>query len=270
MRTLSFHRKGTALGYMYVTTIRREEAGWAWKGHKRVVGSRAGDPGPVVVSGDVYADVAEAEQAADAWFYSVPNIVELTPGSDQGVPSSRVSSAAALVSAAPPQPAVPPPPVAPPEPAAPKSTSAAVIVRLRAHIVLHGAIVVLIGLLYGIPFGMAVGEEAVRSWRVAHSGVVTAGLMLIAIGAVLPHLRIATRMASLLVWSLVTSAYSFTVGVLVSAMAGVGGLAPSGSAINGFVFVAYTVGSVGALLGVALTICGAFAALRGGTTVEGQ
>ncbi len=100
MPALSFHRKGTAVGYMYITTIHPEGAGWGWKGHKRVVGSRGGDPGPVVVSGDVYAEVAQAEKAADLWFYSVPNIVELTPSTDQSVSSPRPSSAAAFMSAA--------------------------------------------------------------------------------------------------------------------------------------------------------------------------
>jgi hypothetical protein len=96
MPTLSFHRKGTAVGYMYITTIHREGTAWSWKGHKRAVGSRSGDPGPVIASGDVYAEVAQAERAADDWFYSVPNVVELTP--DQGGPSPRPSAAAAAAS----------------------------------------------------------------------------------------------------------------------------------------------------------------------------
>ena len=54
--------------------------------------------------------------------------------------------------------------------------------RSRAQIVLYEAIVLLVGLLCGIPFGVGVGngwsEEAVRAWRVAHSGGVTVGLMI--------------------------------------------------------------------------------------------
>ena len=96
MPTLSFHRKGTAVGYMYITTIHREGAGWGWKGHKRAVGSRSSDAGPVVTSGEVYAEVAQAEKAADVWFYSVPNIVELTPGNDRGTSAPRSSAAPSL------------------------------------------------------------------------------------------------------------------------------------------------------------------------------
>ncbi len=101
MPALSFHRKGTAVGYMYITTIHREGAGWGWKGHKRAVGSRSGDPGPVVASGEVCAEIAQAEAAADEWFYNVPNVIELTPGTDQEVASPRPSLSAATAAASP-------------------------------------------------------------------------------------------------------------------------------------------------------------------------
>jgi hypothetical protein len=101
MPALSFHRKGTAVGYMYITTVHREGAGWGWKGHKRAVGSRSGDPGPVVVSGEVYAEIAQAEAAADKWFYNVPNVIELTPGTDKEVAAPRPSPPAATSAASP-------------------------------------------------------------------------------------------------------------------------------------------------------------------------
>jgi hypothetical protein len=96
MPTLSFHRKGTAVGYMYITTIHREGTAWGWRGHKRAVGSRSGDPGPVIASGNVYPEVGQAERAADDWFYGIPNIVELTP--DQGGSSLRPAAAAPTIS----------------------------------------------------------------------------------------------------------------------------------------------------------------------------
>jgi hypothetical protein len=101
MPALSFHRKGTAVGYMYITTVHREGAGWGWKGHKRAVGSRSGDHGPVVASGEVYAEIAQAEAASDEWFYNVPNVIELTPGTDQEVAAPRPSPSVTPSAAAP-------------------------------------------------------------------------------------------------------------------------------------------------------------------------
>jgi len=142
--------------------------------------------------------------------------------------------------------------------------------RSQVQLLLHGAIVLFVGLLCGIPFALAAGnawgEEAVRAWRVAHTGGAAVGLMLIVIGAVLHRLLLGDRAGAILVWSLVASAYSFTAGVLVAATAGVRGLQAGGPALNRVVFAAYTVGTAGALLGVALLVAGAAAALRAART----
>jgi len=126
--------------------------------------------------------------------------------------------------------------------------------RRQTHLILHGATVLFIGLLCGIPFavaaGSAWGEGAVRAWRVAHAGMVAVGVMLLAIGAILPRLRLGDRPAAMLVWSLAASAYSFTLGVLVAAFGDVRDLKAAGPALNGVVFVAYVAGTLGALAGV--------------------
>ena len=64
------------------------------------------------------------------------------------------------------------------------------IERLQLHVILHGAIVLLVGLLCGIPFGSVAaraGDDAARAWRVAHAGGAMLGVMLIAIAEVLPQ-----------------------------------------------------------------------------------
>jgi hypothetical protein len=60
----------------------------------------------------------------------------------------------------------------------------------------------------------------------------------------------------------VASAYAFTVAVLIRGIAGVKGFQPTGPILNWVAFVSNVVGIVGSLMGVALTIRGASAALR--------
>jgi hypothetical protein len=140
--------------------------------------------------------------------------------------------------------------------------------RRQLQIILHGAVVLVIGLLCGLPFGSvagrAAGDDAARAWRVAHSGGAAVGVMLIAIAAALPRLRLAERAASLLARSLILSAYSFTAGVILAATTGARGLRAGASVLDAVVFLAYLAGVLGTLLAVALTIAGAAAALRHG------
>ena len=138
------------------------------------------------------------------------------------------------------------------------------IERLQLHVTLHGAIVLLAGLLCGLPFGSVVsraGDEAARAWRVAHAGGAALGVMLIAIAAILPRLHLTNFVASLLAWSLIIGAYGFTLGVVIAAITGARGLSGRGSVANLVVFLAYLVGALGTLLAVALTIAGTAAAL---------
>lgn len=137
----------------------------------------------------------------------------------------------------------------------------------QTQMLFHGAVVLFVGLLCGLPFGAGVargwGDESVRSWRVAHSGVAGIGVMLIAIGAALQHMVLGERGVLLLVWSLLVSAYAFTLAMVLGSIAGVRGLRPSGPPLNVAVFVGNMVGVAGSLFGVALAVYGMYAALAG-------
>ena len=145
--------------------------------------------------------------------------------------------------------------------------------QLQTQMLFHGAIVLFVGLVCGVPFGVAVargwGEDSVRSWRVAHSGVAGIGVMLLAIGAMLQHMALGECAAFLLVWSLVVSAYAFTLAMVLGGIAGVRGLRPSGPALNLVVFVGNMVGVAGSLFGVALAVYGMYEALVGAGTGPG-
>ena len=138
--------------------------------------------------------------------------------------------------------------------------------RIQLQLVFHGAIVLLVALLFGFPFGAALragwGDESIRAWRVAHSGAAAIGVTLIATGAALRQLVLGHREEFWLVWSLVASAYAFTLSVLLRGVAGMGGFYPTGPPLSWVVFACNLVGVLGSLIGIALTVRGAFAALR--------
>ena len=125
--------------------------------------------------------------------------------------------------------------------------------RNQIQMLFHGAIVLFLGLVFGLPFGAALaadwGGESVRAWRVAHSGMVAVGLMLIAIGAALRHLVLGHRKASWVVWSLVVSAYAFTLAVLLQGVAGMRGFQPTGPTLNFVAFTCNMAGVLGSLMG---------------------
>ena len=130
--------------------------------------------------------------------------------------------------------------------------------RMQTHAIFHGAVVLLIGNLCGIPYGDAIGrslaEDVVRAWRVAHTGGVTGGLTLVALGAVLHRLTVGKAFLNALVWSLVVGTYCITLGFLMAAFAGVRGINPGAPLLNWMVHVAYMIGGLGVLAGSVLFV----------------
>jgi len=138
--------------------------------------------------------------------------------------------------------------------------------RAQLQILLHGLIVLLVGLLCGIPYGRAIthdwGEEGVRAWRVAHFGLVVGGIWLMVVAGVCHLLVLTKRSIALLVYSVVTSAYGFTVALVVAAVGGVRGLELAGPTLNVIAFLANAVAALASLVWVAVMLLGTIVALR--------
>jgi len=134
--------------------------------------------------------------------------------------------------------------------------------RMQMHAIFHGAVVLLIGNLCGIVYadviGRSLADDAIRAWRVAHTGGVTGGLALVAVGAVLHRLTAGEALRKVLVWSLVAGTYSITAGFLIAAVAGVRGITPGGPSLNMVVHIAYAAGALGVLMGSVLFVYSAF------------
>jgi hypothetical protein len=132
--------------------------------------------------------------------------------------------------------------------------------ELAIQLTLHGAIVLLFGLLSGIPYGIAINrkqdEDKVRGWRVAHSGLSMGGTTIIAISAVISNLQLEPLFASILVWSLVVSGYGFSIALPYGAWVGHRGLSIQGTIANKFVYAGNMFGAIGSLIGTLVLIFG--------------
>jgi len=133
------------------------------------------------------------------------------------------------------------------------------------HLFFHGSVVLLAGLLSGIPMGTAIinnrGEDTVRAWRVSHSGLAMVGIMMLAIAATIPHLRTGDLTRWVMVWSYVISGYAFTVALLLGAWKGHRGLSPRPPFLNRIVYGGNMIGALGVLMGTLIVIIGAYRAL---------
>jgi hypothetical protein len=93
------------------------------------------------------------------------------------------------------------------------------------HLVFHGSVVLLFGLLLGAPYGKAIKREApaniVNSWRVAHSSLSIGGATMLAVAAVLPMLNapIALQWLVAIAWGF--SSYAFCIALPIAAITGI-------------------------------------------------
>jgi len=134
--------------------------------------------------------------------------------------------------------------------------------RADLQMILHGAIVLVLGYLCGFPLDSGLtenwGSADVHFWRVAHSGLVVGGVWSIATGAAVPHLSLGPRSLAILAWSVVLANYGFLLNGFIRAASG----DRAGVPPNFLVLSSFALASLASLLGAGLTIVGAFLALR--------
>lgn len=127
-------------------------------------------------------------------------------------------------------------------------------------LLVHGSIVLLAGLLAGIPFWLAIIGEAqsgvVRAWRVAHTTLIACGLTILVAGIVSPHLALSGGLHTFLCWAFVISGYSFVFALVVGAATGQRALTPLPLGVNTLLFAGHFIGATGAILGVCVFLYG--------------
>jgi hypothetical protein len=133
----------------------------------------------------------------------------------------------------------------------------------RLRLIFHGAIVLLVGLLSGLPTVVESINESGRFWHTAHEALIMMGIWMLASSSVLPALVLGRRETMALVRSLLVMGYGFSVALVIGGVVGANAFEPGGTPATFTAFVAAVVGIGGAFVATALTLMGARAALKG-------
>jgi hypothetical protein len=133
------------------------------------------------------------------------------------------------------------------------------------HLVFHGSLVLLFGLLLGAPYAKAIKRNAptniINSWRVAHLSLPIGATLMFATASLLSSLAVSSSIMWLIAISLIVSAYGFCVSTPLAALTGQRGLASDGVGLGKLVYLANMVGAWGSIVGAATMAYAAFVSL---------
>jgi hypothetical protein len=131
------------------------------------------------------------------------------------------------------------------------------------HLVFHGAIVLLFGLLCGAPYAKAIKRDApahiVHAWRVAHLSLPIGATLMLAVAALLSSFAVGDGVKWCIAGSLIVSSYAFCISLPLSALVGHRGLSSTGPLKAKLVYAGNLLGAWASLVGaVALVFAGYF------------
>ncbi len=133
------------------------------------------------------------------------------------------------------------------------------------YLIFHSALVLVAGLLVGVPYGRAVHRNApdqiIRAWRLAHDTLTVGPILGLAIASVLSSLSVGDPIKSWLAWTWVLSNYGFCFPLPLAAMVGQRGRTLDKPLSNQLVFVGNMVGLGASTVGTAVLLYAAYASL---------
>lgn len=133
------------------------------------------------------------------------------------------------------------------------------------QLVLHGAVVLLIGFLCGAPLGSAIvrkkPEDAIRAWRVAHTSLVAGGMLLLVVAGIVDRLMLDAWSMIAMVCAFVVGTYAFVISLPLAAWSGHRGLTRAAPLLNRVIYAGNLFGALALLVGGVLLVAGACAAL---------
>ncbi len=133
------------------------------------------------------------------------------------------------------------------------------------YLVFHGAIVLLVGLLCGAPYGRAINRAApapvVNAWRLAHASLPMGALLMFSVAAILSTLDTVPAIKWFISLALIVSSYAFCFSLPLAAVVGHRGLSAQGPLSARLVYAGNMLGAFASLVGVVGLIYAAFVSL---------
>lgn len=133
------------------------------------------------------------------------------------------------------------------------------------YLLFHGSIVLLVGLLCGMPYGIAITrkqeDEVIRAWKLAHGALSLGGTTMIAMAAILSALQVSEAIQWLLAVTLTVSGYGFCFALTFEPFVGDRGLSWTGAWSNKVVFVGNFLGALSSLIGSIVLVYASYMSL---------
>jgi hypothetical protein len=132
------------------------------------------------------------------------------------------------------------------------------------HLIFHGALMLLFGLLLGAPYARAIKSNAaahiINSWRVAHASLPMGAILMLVTAALFPALAVSASIKWAITITLVISAYGFCIALPLAAITGQRGLA-AGKGLGQVVYLGNVIGAIGSLVSAVIFLYATFVSL---------
>ena len=133
------------------------------------------------------------------------------------------------------------------------------------YLLFHGVIVLLLGLLAGIPYGKAIlnreSDSTVFAWRVAHAALSMGAILMLSLVSILPMLNVGLNIRWSIVVLFIVSGYFFSFALYLGPCVGHRGLSYSGSFLAKLVYFGNSIGALTSLLGTLVLLFAAWETL---------
>ena len=121
------------------------------------------------------------------------------------------------------------------------------------HLLFHGAIILLLALLAGIPYGRAIlkkeAESHIFAWRVAHSALTIGAILMFALVPILSLLNVDLKVMWSIAMLFIVSGYAFSFALYLGPAVGHRGLSYRGPLPAKLVYFGNSIGALTSLLG---------------------